>query len=149
MKFFRVLFILLVAAFVVAQFFGIDKTNPDPNTEYDLIVTENPPLEIAQIFRSACYDCHSNETVYPWYSNIAPVSWILQNHIEEGRDHINFSYWDEFDQEDKAMAIEEIIEEIEDGEMPLPGYIPLHPEADLSDDQKEALFSWLRSIQKF
>ena len=149
MKFFRILFILLVAAFVVAQFFGIDKTNPDPNTEFDLIVSENPPPEIAQILRSACYDCHSNETVYPWYSNVAPFSWLLQDHVEEGRDHINFSYWDEFDQEDKAMAIEEIIEEIEDGEMPLPAYVPLHAEADLSDAQKEALFAWLRSIQKF
>jgi len=147
MKFLRILFIFLVAVFVLAQFFSIDKTNPEFDTENDLIVMENPPADIAQVLKSACYDCHSNETVWPWYSNIAPISFVVEKHVIEGRDNLNFSFWGEFDQEDKSYVVEEMIEEIEEGDMPFPGYDMAHPDAKLTDKQKEKLFTWLRSLQ--
>jgi len=147
MKFLRILFIFLVAVFVLAQFFPIDKTNPEFDTKNDLIVMENPPADIAQVLKSACYDCHSNETVWPWYSNIAPISFVVEKHVIEGRDNLNFSFWGEFDQEDKSYVVEEMIEEIEEGDMPFPGYDMAHPDAKLTDKQKEKLFAWLRSLQ--
>lgn len=147
MKFLRILFILLVAIFVLAQFIPIDKTNPDFDANSDLIVMENPPEDIAQMLKSACYDCHSNETVWPWYSNIAPISFMVEKHVVDGRDNLNFSFWGEFDQEDKGYVVEEIIEEMEEGDMPFPGYDIAHPDAKLTDKQKEKLFAWLRSLQ--
>lgn len=147
MKFLRILFILLIAAFVVLQFIGIEKTNPEFDSSGDFIVMENPPADIAQVLRSACYDCHSNQTVWPWYSNIAPISWMLEEHVVDGRDNLNLNYWGEFDVEDRAYVIEEMIEEIEEGEMPIPGYLITHSDAKLSETQKEKLFTWLRSKQ--
>lgn len=147
MKFLRILFILLITAFVVIQFVGIEKTNPEFDSSTDFIVIENPPADIAQLLRSACYDCHSNQTVWPWYSNIAPVSWMLEEHVVDGRDNLNLNYWGEFDVEDRAYVIEEMIEEMEEGEMPIPGYLVTHSDAKLSQAQKEKLFTWLRSKQ--
>ncbi len=148
MKFLRILFILLIAAFVVFQFIGIEKTNPEFEPSMDFIVMENPPEEIAQMIRSACYDCHSNETIWPWYSNIAPVSWKLEEHVIDGRDNLNLNMWGEFDVEDRAYVIEEMIEEMEEGEMPIPGYLITHSDAKLTAEQQAKLFKWFRSIQK-
>ena len=147
MKFLRILFIFLVAAFVVLQFFGIEKTNPEFDQSGDFITMEKPPMEVEKMLKSTCYDCHSNETIWPWYSNIAPFSFLIEQHVIDGRDNLNLSLWNEFDKEDQAYVIEEMIEEIEDGEMPLPGYDNLHPKAKLSAEQKEILFKWLRSLQ--
>ena len=147
MKFLRILFILLITAFVVIQFIGIEKTNPEFDSSSDFIMMENPPEDVAQMLRLSCYDCHSNETIWPWYSNIAPVSWMLEEHVEDGRDHINLNFWGEIDLEDRAYVIEEMIEEMEEGEMPIPGYLITHSNAKLSDAEKEKLFAWLRSKQ--
>lgn len=147
MKFLRILFILLITAFVVIQFVGIEKTNPEFDSSTDFILMENPPEDVAQMLRSACYDCHSNETIWPWYSNIAPVSWMLEEHVIDGRDNLNLNQWGEFDVEDRAYILEEMMEEMEEGEMPIPGYLITHSAAKLSDTQKEKLFAWLRSKQ--
>ena len=148
MKFIKIVFIILSVAFIIAQFVPVDKSNPKFDTKLDLINMENPPENIAQILRTTCYDCHSNETVWPWYSNIAPVSWVVAKHVEEGRDNFNFSFWGEYDQDDKSYAVEEIIEEMEEGDMPIPGYDLTHPDAKLTMEQKESLFVWLRTLQK-
>lgn len=147
MKFLRILFVLLVAAFVLIQFISIEKTNPEFDQAADFVTMENPPADMEKILRSTCYDCHSNETVWPWYSNVAPVSWLLEDHVVNGRDNLNLSYWGELERDDKAYVIEEMIEEMEEGEMPLPGYDKTHPDAKLSAEQKEKLYEWLRSIQ--
>jgi len=148
MKFLRILFILLIAAFVVMQFFGIDRTNPEFDPENDFLSMEKPPAELEKLVKASCYDCHSNQTKWPWYSYVAPVSWLIDEHVTDGRDNVNLSEWGEYELEDRAYIIEEMIEEIEDGEMPFPGYDKLHPDANLSEEQKQALFKWLRSIQK-
>lgn len=147
MKILKILIILLIAAFIIIQFFRIDKTNPEFDPVIDLITMENPPIEVAQMLKSACYDCHSNETIWPWYSNIAPISWMLEQHVEDGRDNINFSFWGEIEKEDRLYVLEEMIEEIEEAEMPLPGYLITHSDAKLSDTQRQLLIDWLRSKQ--
>ena len=147
MKILKYLFIIILTVFIIIQFFRIDKNNPEFDKTGDLIVSENPPTEIAQILRSSCYDCHSNETIWPWYSNIAPVSWMLQQHVTEGRGHLNFSLWSRIEGYDKLFIIEEIIEEIELAEMPLPGYLLVHANAKLTEEQRQLLIEWLRSQQ--
>jgi len=147
MKVLKVLLLLILAAFIIIQFWRIDKSNPDFDKNMDLISIENPPTEIAQMLRSTCYDCHSNQTVWPWYSNVAPISWILEQHVEDGRENINFSYWGDFEAEDKIYVLEEMIEEIELAQMPLPGYSITHSDAKLSEAQMQLLIDWLRSQQ--
>lgn len=148
MKFLRIIFILLIAAFVVMQFFGIDRTNPEFDPENDFLFMEKPPADLEKMVKNTCYDCHSNQTIWPWYSYVAPISWLIATHVNDGRDNVNLSEWGEYELEDRAHIIKEMIEEIEEGEMPFPGYDKLHPDAKLSEEQKQALFKWLRSIQK-
>lgn len=108
---------------------------------------DNPPVthtvewnspETEQLWQQACADCHSNETRYPFYSYIAPVGWLVMHDVREGRSHLNVS-------EGRGINAEEMVEVIEDGEMPLPLYLPLHPEANLSDEQKTALIAGLQA----
>jgi hypothetical protein len=105
----------------------------------------NPPVvrepawdspQTQQLAQRACYDCHSNATVWPWYSNVAPMSWLLQRHVDEGRDYLNFSEWGAGREGEEA---EELAEVVLEGEMPPRSYLPLHPEASLIRPEKEAL----------
>ena len=132
----------LVGGFVLIQLvpYGHDHTNPPVTGE----PTWDSPKTKA-MFDRACADCHSHETKWPWYSNVAPVSWLVAHDIEEGREHLNFSDWSLMSAKDQAEAREEIIEEVEEGEMPIPIYPPLHPEAKLSPEEKTAFIAGLKA----
>lgn len=126
----------IVILLVVIQFFGPEKTNPP--VKADLIAD----VSVKTILKTSCYDCHSNETVYPWYSNIVPVSYFLMNHINEGREHLNFSDWENLDSTKKEKLLKEIWEEVEKNKMPLSSYLKLHSEAELDNTQKEIIRKW-------
>ncbi len=98
-----------------------------------------------QVLRTSCYDCHSNEVEWPWYSNVAPASWLVVYDVNEAREHMNFSEWQSYSAEDQAEDIEEIWEEIEEGEMPLWYYLIAHSEAELSENDKETIKNWVHS----
>jgi mono/diheme cytochrome c family protein len=109
---------------------------------------DNPPVtqevkwdspETRALAQRACFDCHSNETVWPWYSKVAPVSWFVANHVHEGRGRLNFSQWDQPNEDGH-----EIIESIEKGAMPLSSYLPMHPEANLTAAETQALIDGLQ-----
>ncbi|KAA3618605.1 MAG: hypothetical protein DWQ05_06500 [Calditrichaeota bacterium] len=141
MKFFtfkRFVFLIIVIL-VIIQFVPVERSNPP----------ESAPLvaqkEVAHILKTSCYDCHSNQTVWPWYSNVAPVSWILIDHVKEGRRHLNFSNWNEYQGKKKLKKLDELIEEVEEGNMPLEGYLKLHKDAILSTETKEKLLDWAHS----
>ena len=138
--------IFLLVVLVIMQFFRIDKTNPKVEKAKDLIAITNPPAVIEKMLRSACYDCHSNETKYPWYSNVAPVSWVLADHIKEGREYLNFSKWGDYSEDKANHKLHECEEEVEHKEMPIKGYTLTHGDADLSDEQREKLADWFKSI---
>ena len=116
--------------------------------EKDFLYLHKPPAEIGNIIRAACYDCHSHETTYPWYTSIAPVSWWIKNHINEGREELNFSTWSDYEPGRAAHKMEEAAEEVEESHMPLPSYLWIHGEARLSEGERKSLATWFREIQR-
>lgn len=138
---------ILFIAFIIIQFFPIDKTNPPVNKEMDFLTVKNTPAGTAQLIKSSCYDCHSNESTYPWYSNIAPASWFLKYHIDEGRSHLNFSVWATYEPKRQLKKLDESVEMIDNSEMPLESYLLMHPEAKLTPAQRTELSAYFKTIQ--
>ncbi|MBK7873679.1 MAG: heme-binding domain-containing protein [Saprospiraceae bacterium] len=143
----KIILIGLLVLFIGMQFIRPSHQNPPVDPQQDFLAIAQPSAEISTMLKNACYDCHSHETKYPWYSNVAPVCWILQNHIIEGREHLNFSKWGtpEAFGEEPEEAFEEIIEVIQKGEMPLWDYKMMHPEARLSEADKNQLINWVEN----
>ncbi|MEO8590396.1 MAG: heme-binding domain-containing protein [Flavobacteriales bacterium] len=134
----RILLILL-GVFVVAQFFRPDRATPVPDPANDMLVVTNAPTDIQQLVIGACYDCHSYKTQYPWYVNVTPVNFIMQSHIAEGREVLNFSVWNAYA---STKAAGECGETIREGEM-APGYYAfMHQHGDLSATEKQRLVAW-------
>ena len=136
MKIFKIALILMVVILIAIQFIPVNKTNPPVTAEL------NAPVEIMSVFKKSCYDCHSNETEWPWYSFVAPISWIVSGDVKDGRLHLNFSKWENFSRKDIVKMKEEIWEEIERGKMPLGKYIFMHPEAELDHKEKDLIKEW-------
>ena len=107
----------LLAVIIIIQFFRVDKTNPKITKVDDFITITQPPVEVANMLKSACYDCHSNETKYPWYCNVSPVSWWIKHHINEGRRELNFSNWGKYKTKRKNHKFKEMTKEIKNDEM--------------------------------
>ena len=141
-KILKILAIILFAAFVVIQFFRPDRTNPPVVQAETLEASTNVPENVEAILARSCKDCHSNETVYPWYSNVAPVSWFLANHIEVGRNQVNYSIWNTYPTRKKVRKLDEICEQIQSGEMPLPSYLWIHRDSVLREGDAEILCNW-------
>lgn len=138
--------IALAVIFVVIQFIRIDKTNPEVVLANDFIEIAKPNAEIAAMIKTSCYDCHSSQSKYPWYSNVAPVSWLVKNHINEGREHFNFSEWNDYPAEDQKHILHECAEEVEEGEMPMKPYLLMHSEAKLTAEQQENLVKYFKNF---
>jgi len=126
----------LGAVFISLQFVAVERTNPRVISELQA------PDEVMQVLRAACYDCHSHETDWPWYSYVAPVSWWVVEHVEHGRGDLNFSEWPTFDFEAQEHALDDIHEQVTKGEMPLTSYTLLHSRARLDDTQRELILGW-------
>jgi hypothetical protein len=141
----KIIALLLVIAFVVIQFFRIDKTNPPVEPENTIESALAVPADVYQIFGRSCNDCHSNNTNYPWYSNVQPVAWFLRDHITEGRRELNFSEFRTYNAKKQKHKLEEICEMVEHDSMPLASYLWIHRDAKLSDSDKKALCDWSRS----
>lgn len=146
-KIIRYVLLFLLFAFVVIQFINRPEKISEPVTDTDIILALNVDQEISAMLKSACYDCHSNQPRYPWYASVAPINWWISDHIEEGRGELNFSLWSTFSARKRDHKLEEVIELVEAREMPLPNYVPLHKEADLSDEQIAALVQWAKSVR--
>ena len=131
---------VLTIALVVIQFVPVDRTNPPVETEVPATA------EVRAVLRRACYDCHSNETVWPWYSRIAPVSWLVARDVHEGREELNFSTWNRLTTKEQIKALHESWETVEEGEMPLWFYLPTHSEARLSAQDRSVLRAWSLSM---
>lgn len=144
MKFVKIAVIILFVAFVAIQFYRPDFTNPPIVESENLLAGGQVPENVKAILVRSCADCHSNETVYPWYSRISPSSWFLAGHISEGRREMNFSTWNKSEDRRKKKKLEEICEQIESREMPLPSYLWIHRSARLSDEEIKTLCDWTK-----
>ena len=122
--------------FLAFQLVPIDRENPPVETEIPA------PPEVRQVLERACYDCHSNESQWPWYGYVAPASWLVAYDIEEAREHMNFSTWNRYDREEQLHLIEEVWEEVDEGEMPPFFYTPLHSHANLDANDRDLLRAW-------
>ena len=136
--------LIVIAIIALIQFIRIDTVNPEAIPEKDFLNATQAPPEIAQILTTSCYDCHSHHTLYPWYAQIAPASWFLKMHINEGRKHLNFSTWADYTAEKQASKKEHIVEELEEKGMPLKSYTLIHSDANLTDDSRQALIEWFK-----
>ena len=132
--------ITLVVALAAMQFVPVDRTNPPVETEVPA------PPAVREILRRACYDCHSNETVWPWYSRLAPISWLVARDVHEGREELNLSTWNQYTTKQQLKKLKKSWDEVAEGEMPPWMYLPPHPDARLSADDRAALRAWSRSM---
>lgn len=139
--------VIVILTLGAMQFLRIDKTKLSVDPSKDFISVTNPPKEIKNILMRACYDCHSNQTVYPWYTNVAPVSWWIKHHIDEGKEHLNFSVWADYNTERKKHKLEECYEMVEDREMPLFSYTIVHTTSKLSGKDRDQLIDFFKKEQ--
>lgn len=135
---------IAIAALIIIQFFQIDKSNPiaDPSLDIFAHYTADDALVIK--VKEACYDCHSNYTDYPWYTNIQPIGWWLKSHVKEGRKHLNFSEFASYNDKKAKHKFEECIEYVEEGWMPIKSFKLTHPEARLTDLERAAMVDWFK-----
>lgn len=123
---------------VVIQVVRPDHTNPPVTGQI------KAPPEVLTLLKRSCFDCHSNETTWPWYSQIAPVSWLVARDVKEGRKHLNFSEWEGYEAGRKAKKLEETASEVGEGGMPMEIYLPMHPDAKLSEGDRKVLVDWAK-----
>lgn len=127
----------LVAAGLLIQFIPVSRTNPPVTRDV------SAPTVVKAILRGSCYDCHSHETVWPWYSRVAPVSWMIAADVREGREHLNFSTWDTLTPDLQRAMRQLAWKEVRTGAMPPAPYLLLHPDARLDDVRKKELQAWM------
>jgi hypothetical protein len=133
---------LLVVVLVVLQFFGPDTANPPEDPAATFAAVAKPPAGVLNVIDRGCRDCHTNRTSWPWYSRIAPASFLIARDVTKGRAHLNFSEWRGMSPEITALRMSEACIEVTRGDMPLPYYLPVHPEAKLSAEDVKAICSW-------
>ncbi|MFD0962953.1 heme-binding domain-containing protein [Pseudofulvibacter geojedonensis] len=141
------IFLALLIIFGIAQFFNPEKNESTELLSSDLVVTEKPNDRIKAMLHNACYDCHSNHTNYPWYDRITPVNFWVQGHVDHGKGELNFSLWSTFSPKKKIHKLEECIELIEKGEMPLESYTIMHGDAKFDETEKKELLNWLQLVK--
>ena len=138
----KIFFVLFFVAFLVIQFSRPNFNNPSVTQAETLKSNTFVPENVAAVLKRSCADCHSNETVYPWYAKIQPSAWFLASHIEDGRRHLNFSIWNTYDARRKKRKLGEICDQTESREMPLPSYLWIHRDAQMSDEDVKILCDW-------
>ncbi len=131
-------FLIILFIFVAMQFIQVEHINKTANPTLEI----NGPQEIKEILKRACYDCHSNEVNLPWYSNIAPISFMIYKNVTSGRETLNFSIWEEYSSEDKQKKLKEIFRTVY-AAMPPPSYMYMHKDANLSTSDRKIVRDWI------
>ena len=134
----KYVFLIGLAIFIIIQFVPVNRENP----KVDSASTLQAPESVHSVLKRSCYDCHSNETQWPIYSYVAPVSWLVAHDVHEGREHLNFSIWNEYPPEARTYFKGQMIREIEAEGMPLPIYLIMHRDARIQDTDFDTLKNW-------
>lgn len=143
---FKKIALILALLLVVVQFIRPPKNQSGAPANNDIGMAYSIPDEVHGILKQKCYDCHSNNTRYPWYANIQPVGWWLYKHIRDGKEELNFSEFKTYSVRKATHKLEETIELVQQKEMPLKSYLWMHPEARVSREEEEKLVAWIRSL---
>jgi len=133
---------IIIALAVIIQLIPVNRPAVKVQNQADLLTNVAIPDSVAQLLKTSCYDCHSNQTTYPWYAHVAPVSWLVTRDVREGREHVNFSTWGDLDKKQKAGKLSDIMDEVSGKDMPLAIYPLMHPDAKLSDADRKAIVDW-------
>jgi hypothetical protein len=139
---------LALVALIGIQFFPTDRNESYSTTETDFMVVNDVPVEIQQQLQTSCYDCHSNNTSYPWYNQIQPAAWYLEDHIKEGKAELNFNEWGTYSDRRKNSKLRSIVKQIQSGEMPMESYTLIHGDAVLSKAQQTDVIEYLVKLQE-
>ena len=137
----------VLAVFVIIQFIRPTWNNSKNINQNDIMIRYRVSDEIQGILRQSCFDCHSNNTRYPWYAQVQPVGWWLQNYVSDGKRHLNFSEFGSYPEKKAKKKFEEIVDEVGEGEMPLGSYLRLHADAKLTTEQAKALTDWAGALK--
>lgn len=137
---------VILLVLVLIQFIPLDRTNKHVDAKDNFVVVMQTPEKISALLKNACYDCHSNETIYPNYAYVAPISWSVKQHINEGRAHLNFSEWMKFSKEARLSMLKNTIASLDNKSMPIQGYIVYHKEANISDAERTLLSNYFKQI---
>ncbi|PYS69167.1 MAG: cytochrome C [Acidobacteria bacterium] len=146
----RILKWLLLAAVIVVvvmQFFGPKRTNPTAEASLALESHAQVPANVKAVLDRSCADCHSNNTRWPWYSRVAPVSWFVIDHVNDGREQLNLSEWGRYDKRQQSHNLDDMCELATEGDMPLSSYTPLHPGSKPTADDIKILCDWTNAEQ--
>ena len=141
------LLIVLLIILIIAQFFQPSKNKGNAQSATDITRVVPVPDTVMVLLKTACYDCHSDSTRYPWYNHITPVNWWLKNHIDEGKRHINFSHYVEGSYKRKIKHLDETAEQVEKHEMPISSYLWIHKDARLNDAQRKLIIDWANNAK--
>jgi hypothetical protein len=136
----------LLLLIVIMQLLQPTRNISEGPSENDISKVYALPTEVQNVFTQKCYDCHSNNTHYPWYIHIQPIGWWMASHIKEAKDELNFSEFKTYNQKQVSHKLEELVEVLEDGSMPLPSYVWLHSEAKVTAEETQAIKSWVQSL---
>ena len=147
MNWIKKIMIIVLIAFVGIQFIPTERNQSDVIPDTDFIKIYDVPENFKAILETSCYDCHSNNTDYPWYNKIQPITWLLEDHIAEGKEELNFSKFDEFSKRRKKNKLKSIISQIKDDNMPIASYTFIHRDAILSDTEKTVFLAWLKQLK--
>jgi len=138
----KIITIIVVVLFLGIQVVRPARTNPAVDESQTIFARTQMTPSVAAILNRSCNDCHSNKTVWPWYTQLAPVSWWLSNHVNEGRHNLNYSEWGHLNADRQERKLRQICDQVQDGNMPLSSYLPMHPKARLSEEDKKTLCDW-------
>jgi len=146
MKIVKISGLVLLIVFVVVQFVPTSLNQSDVIPPTDIMKTYDVPKQVEAIFKTSCYDCHSNNTNYPWYNKVQPMAWLLEDHINKGKEELDFSDFGSYSKRRQKSKLKSIRSQIEDDEMPLSSYTLIHRDAKLSESDKVMVVEWVNKI---
>jgi hypothetical protein len=142
------IFYLLLVVLVAIQFIRPAENHSDKISKNDIALHYAVPDTVLSILKRSCYDCHSNNTVYPWYNKIQPVAWWLNSHVREGMRKLNFSEFASYPLAKQAKKLKGTVKLVKEGSMPLDSYLWIHKDADLTDGQRDTIIQWANGLQQ-
>lgn len=147
MKILKIILLVLLVAFVGIQFMPTERNQSDVVPQTDFMEVNHVPKDIQKQLQVSCYDCHSNNTKYPWYNTIQPIAWFLEHHINEGKGELNFNEWGSYSNRRKNSKLKSIISQIEDNKMPLKSYTFIHSNSIFTNTEKQEIIKYFNQLK--